>query len=240
MEWPLAGAALVFLAAYAIPIMWPQIDPVAAQACELVVTATWVWFGVDYVVRLLLSEHRWRFVRSNVVDLLAIVLPVLRPLRLLRLIALVTILSRAGANSLRGRVVTYVVGGTVLLVFVAALAVTDAERGANDATISGFGDGLWWAIATITTVGYGDSVPVTGTGQAVAIALMIGGIAVLGVVTASIASWLVERVAAENEAEQAATRAQVELLREEITALRKALGPLQAAVDDRPKVASEP
>ena len=51
----------------------------------------------------------------------------------------------------------------------------------------------------MTTVGYGDHYPVTSTGRLVAFGLMIGGIALLGTVTATLASWLVETVAAEKE-----------------------------------------
>jgi voltage-gated potassium channel Kch len=62
-----------------------------------------------------------------------------------------------------------------------------------------FGDAIWWAVTTMTTVGYGDHYPVTAGGRLVAFGLMIGGIALLGTVTATLASWLVETVAAEKE-----------------------------------------
>jgi voltage-gated potassium channel len=97
-------------------------------------------------------------------------------------------------------VVTYVAGSAVLLVFVGSLAVLDVEQNAPDAKILSFGDAAWWAITTITTVGYGDLFPVTPIGRLVAAALMMSGIAVLGVVTASIASWLVQRVEESTEA----------------------------------------
>jgi voltage-gated potassium channel len=73
----------------------------------------------------------------------------------------------------------------------------DAERSSRDANISDFGDAIWWAVSTMTTVGYGDHYPVTPVGRLVAFGLMIGGIALLGTVTATLASWLVETVAAE-------------------------------------------
>jgi hypothetical protein len=66
----------------------------------------------------------------------------------------------------------------------------DAERDAPDASIAIMGDALWWAI---TTVGYGDRYPTTTTGRAIAVELMMAGIALLGVVTATLASWLVDR-----------------------------------------------
>ena len=94
-----------------------------------------------------------------------VALPILRPLRLLRLVTLLTVFQRAAGNSLRGRVVTYALGSTVLLVYTASLAVLEAERYAAGSTIKTFGDALWWAFATITTVGYGDEVPATPTGR---------------------------------------------------------------------------
>jgi voltage-gated potassium channel len=81
----------------------------------------------------------------------------------------------------------------------AALAVLDAERSSPNANISDFGDAIWWAVTTMTTVGYGDQYPVSGAGRLVAFGRMIGGIALLGTVTATLASWLVETVAAEKE-----------------------------------------
>jgi voltage-gated potassium channel Kch len=89
--------------------------------------------------------------------------------------------------------------GASLLAFVAAIAVLDVERSSPDANINGFGDAIWWAVTTMTTVGYGDHYPVTGIGRAVGFGLMLGGIALLGTVTATLASWLVESVAAEKE-----------------------------------------
>jgi len=76
-----------------------------------------------------------------------------------------------------------------------AIAVLDAEQDAADANITTFGDALWWACTTVTTVGYGDRYPVTLEGRAVAVVLMIIGIGVVGAVTASVATWLMSRAA---------------------------------------------
>ncbi len=110
-------------------------------------------------------------------------------------------LNRKASSSLRGKLAVYVAGGALLLAFCNALAVLDAERSHPDANMTTFGDAAWWAATTMTTVGYGDRYPVTATGRLAAVALMVAGIAVLGVVTATFASWLVEQVAA-SEAEQ--------------------------------------
>src|SRR6185437_17060771 len=104
------------------------------------------------------------------------------------------VLNRRATDSLRGKVAIYVAGATVIVLFCAALAVLDAERRNAHANITTFGDALWWASTTVMTVGYGDRFPVTVAGRFVAVGLMLGGIALLGVVTASIASWLIGRV----------------------------------------------
>ena len=68
----------------------------------------------------------------------------------------------------------------------------------------------------MTTVGYGDLAPVTGKGRVIAVLLMMGGISLVGVVTATLASWIVQRVAQEDSEYQAATAAQIEALREDV------------------------
>ncbi len=219
-EWPLTGLALIFLAAYAWPILDPHLAEPWPTVCRVVTLVAWAGFAVDYVARLLLSSARWRFVWTHPLDLAVVVLPVLRPLRLLRLVALLGVLNRRAGGSLRGRVAVYVVGAAGMVVLVAALAMLDAERGKPDANIESFGDAIWWAMTTVTTVGYGDHFPVTTTGRFVAVGLMVAGIALLGVVTATFASWLIERVQQVEEVSQAATRRDVESLTREVAALR--------------------
>ncbi len=128
-ESPLTVAAVLFLVAYAWPILEPALAPHWVAACRGLAWATWALFALDYLVRLRLSQDRWGFVRSSAFDLAVVVLPVLRPLRLLRLVTLLTVLNRYAGRSLRGRVAVYVVGSSTRPLFVAALAVLDAERG---------------------------------------------------------------------------------------------------------------
>ena len=167
--------------------------------CRWLSWITWGIFAIDLVVRLSLADDRLRYLARHWYDVLVIALPLLRPLRLLRLIPLIAVLNRRAQTKLRGRVAIYVAGGASLLAFCAALAVLDAERSSPNANITDFGDAIWWAVTTMTTVGYGDRYPVTGVGRLAAFGLMVGGIALLGTVTATLASWLVEAVAAEKE-----------------------------------------
>ncbi|WP_328996916.1 potassium channel family protein [Kribbella sp. NBC_01245] len=222
-EWPLTILAVLFLVAYAWPILVPDLSPGLVALCQTVTWVAWSLFAFDYIARLLLSASRLRFVATNLVDLAVIALPVLRPLRLLRLLTLLNVMNRYAGSSLRGRVAVYVAGSSVLLVFIAALAVLDAERGRDGATIQNFGDALWWALTTVTTVGYGDRYPVTAAGRVIAAGLMLAGIALLGVVTASLASWLVQRVAEVEEEGHAITRADLAALSAEVASLRAEL-----------------
>lgn len=223
-DWPLTITAVVFLIAYAAPILRPDLVSPWPTICQSVTWAAWALFVIDYAVRLVLSRDRVAFVRGNVLDLAVVVLPLLRPLRLLRLVTLLSVLNRYAGGSMRGRVAVYVGGATSLILFVASLAVLDAERGAKGATITTFGDATWWAFTTVTTVGYGDRYPITGQGRFIAGGLMLAGIALLGIVTASLASWLIDKVRAVEEHAQAATRADVAALTAEVRALRAELG----------------
>jgi len=212
---------VVFLVAYAAPILRPDLVSPWPAICQLLGWAAWSFFAVDYVARLALSRHRAAFVRGNLFDLAVVVLPLLRPLRLLRLITLLSVLNRNVGGSLRGRVAVYVAGATSLVLLVASLAVLDAERGTPGATIKTFSDAAWWAFTTVTTVGYGDRYPITGQGRFIAGGLMLAGIALLGIVTASLASWLIDKVREVEEHSQAATRADVAALTAEVRALRQ-------------------
>ncbi|TFC50345.1 MULTISPECIES: potassium channel family protein [unclassified Cryobacterium] len=219
---PLTIAAVLFLIAYAWQVIGDLSGPEDAVA-EAVITATWAVFVLDYAVNLALAPQRWKWFRAHIFDLLVVVLPLLRPLRLLRLVTLLSVLQRTAGAAFRERVVMYVAGAAALLVFVASLAVLDAERSAEGGTITNFADALWWAFVTITTVGYGDFAPVTALGRLIAGGLMLGGVALLGVVTATLASWIIEQVAKQEEDAQVATRGEIRSLARQVEQLQATL-----------------
>lgn len=230
MEWwvrlsevPLSIAAVLFLIAFAVPIIWWPGTPLeVATACWVVEWVTWVAFLVDYLARLSLSRGRRRFILGNWFDLLVIALPMLRPLRLLRLITVISMVNKRAVISFRGRVGAYVAGAAVLLGFVGALAVLEVERTDPAANIHTVGDAFWWSAVTISTVGYGDLYPVTPEGRALAVGLIVCGIAVLGAVTGMLASWIVQKVG-EAQSGTAGLQAEVRALRQELALLRSEL-----------------
>ncbi len=225
VELPLMGVALVFLIAYAWPILDPAASAEVVRVCELAQLVAWAAFAGDYVVRLRLATDRRMFLRTNVLDLLVIALPLLRPLRLLRLVTLLRVVNRTATHQLRGRVVSYVVGGSILLALIGALAILAAERGVPGSTIQTIGDAAWWAVTTMSSVGYGDMYPVTALGRWIAVGLMVSGIGILGTVTATLASWLTDRLREETAAAEQSVLAEVRALRTEIQSLRQQLAP---------------
>lgn len=200
LELPLLVASPLFLVCYAVRVLNESRDPLARDIALGVLFAVWALFAVDYAVRLVLSGRGARFVTSHLLDTLVLVLPLLRPVRIVN--TYVTLQRRRDQPrlSLYGRVMSYAGITAALLSFAAALAVYQQERGAPGATIRTFGDAAWWACSAITTVGYGDVTPVTPLGRVFAVVLMACGLALLGAVTGSFSSWLIQVFGREDRA----------------------------------------
>jgi voltage-gated potassium channel len=200
-DYPLTGLAVFYLAIYAVQVLATRPPDPWWWRLDVALWAVWALFVADYFVRLVLANRTWRFIYRHPLDLLIVAAPFFRFLRLLRLVAAISTLGRVLRDDFRGRVGSYLIVSVSLLSLVAALGVYEAERDAPDASILTFGDALWWVLTTITTVGYGDLSPVTVEGRLVAAGLMLAGIAVLGTVTAAIATWFLEQVGARDPAD---------------------------------------
>lgn len=131
------------------------------------------------------------YLKAHLLDLVVIILPFLRFLRVVRILEFLTTTS---STKVRAKLVSYVVAAACLFGFVGALMVLNAERGTPDSNIETVGDALWWAVVTMTTTGFGDRYPVTGMGRLGGVVLMIGGTIIVGTVTATLFSWMSERI----------------------------------------------
>ncbi|MEU1015801.1 potassium channel family protein [Streptomyces sp. NPDC005898] len=225
---PLLGLAVAFAIAYAVPIVVPDADPAVSRACTVVEWVVWGSFAFDYLVRLLLTDHRGQFIRTHWLDLCAVILPMIQPLRLLRLVSTLMLVGRRARMASQIRLTTYVVGSVVGLLMFGSLAVLSVERDSPDGNIKTLGDAVWWSFTTMTTVGYGDHAPTTGLGRVLAVGLMLSGIALLGVVTANIAAWFIARFEKDDVEERRQTAA-IEALTAEVRALRAQVTALSGA-----------
>jgi voltage-gated potassium channel len=189
-EVPMLLLSLVFL----IAVGAPEVLELSESWLVTLDGITWVvWgaFAFELVVKVYLAPDRRGYLIAHWMDVVTVLVPFLRPLRLLRLLAIGIRFWTEARTVLRERTLEFIGTASLLTVGVTAGLVYLAERG-GDGPIQNFPDALWWAAATITTVGYGDVYPKTAAGRGVAVFLMLVGISLFGVLTARVAAFFVE------------------------------------------------
>ena len=189
---PLSLLAIVYLGLYAFEVLG---DQATVKLFDLVLFSDLIWaiFIIDFVIRFFMHDSKKLFLKRNVIELIGLILPFFRAFRMFRVVIAIGFLARA-AQSLQARINIYLGLILPLLVFTCSLGVYEAEHNAPNATITNFGDAIWWAFVTVTTIGYGDYYPVTFEGRAIAVLLMLSGLALVSVITVSFASWFLERM----------------------------------------------
>ena len=202
LEWPMA-----ILAVLVIPVIVMEDRATTPELREIAMAINWViWiaFAAEFVLRWA-DDRTWSFPRKAWFDLLLIVLTppfavpdAMQGIRSLRLLRVLRLIRAFGVAAMALRLVHrhfgkqkfhYVLVVACATVVLGAVGVFALESGENR-SIQHFGDALWWAITTVTTVGYGDITPVTPEGRLIAVVLMLTGIGVIGVFTATVASFL--------------------------------------------------
>jgi len=185
---PMALLGLVYLGIYTAQVLNKD-NLILVYQLEIVSVALWVVFAADVLFRLIFSPNIRTFIKSSWLEILALTLPFLRVLRVFRAVI--------GLRGIKGFVknrvnatAAYVVMLVPLTWFTGGIAVLDAESNNPDAIISTLREALWWSLATITTVGYGDKYPTTIEGQLVAAVLMLTGIALFSAGAGMFASWI--------------------------------------------------
>lgn len=221
---PLTVLAVLWLPVLVLPLVI-RVRGGVASTFDTIDYLVWAVFVVEYLVKLYLAPARWLFIRGHLVDLLVIAVPVLRPLRLLRLLRLLT-LARSGLiltsalkrarELLTHNGLHFVLLSVLTIVGVCSAVELAFEQHAHGTNIHNFGDALWWAVVTVTTVGYGDKYPVTAGGRGVAVVLMLTGIGLVGVLSATIASYFVGQRAEEDMTELHRRLDRIEALLERI------------------------
>ena len=150
-------------------------DRTIALAIRIGVSAV---YGVDMVIRSLLARRHVHYLLAHPLGCASVIFP---PLRVVFSLRLVRSMFR------RGNLTRFLLAASVL-VLNGALIVYLIEQHAPGSNIHTLGESLWWSVVTVTTVGYGDYVPVTAAGRITACFIMGIGLLTLAVVTAQVAS----------------------------------------------------
>lgn len=184
--------AILFLWAFSYPAFTSEVSITMQSKLEMIQWIVWLVFAADFIVNFWRSEEKQLFFKGHVLDFLAIFLPFLRPLRLLRLLSFGSlVLSKISVGKSIGISIKVAVT-SFFLAYISAVQITIIERPLAVSNIKSFEDGFWWAITTVTTVGYGDRFPTSTEGRFIAFCLMLLGISLLGVLTATVAAWFVQ------------------------------------------------
>jgi voltage-gated potassium channel len=191
-NWSLTFLALAFLFAYSYPAFVVEVSPSSQSILDGIQWVSWIAFAADLLFGIYKASNKVQFLKRHPLEILAVILPFLRPLRLLRFISFGTLVFEK-VNLGKSIAISFkVIVTAIFLTYLAGIEITMAERGEPGATIQNVGDGFWWAITTLTTVGYGDIYPTTTEGRFIAVGLMVSGICVLGVISATVAAWFVK------------------------------------------------
>ena len=184
--------ALVFLITFSYPAFEPNISSTTQSNLDLLQWIIWGAFALDLLIGLVTATNRKQFIIKHPLDIAAVLLPFLRPLRFLRVISFGGLALQKVAIGRQFAITVKVFIASIFIAYISAVQITISERAIEGSNIKNFGDGLWWAITTVTTVGYGDRYPTSAEGKFLAVGLMVVGISLMGVITASVAAWFVK------------------------------------------------
>ncbi len=219
---------LYALAAFAVETL-VSLDPSTRKILDLADTGICVLFLFDFLLSLARAPNRLEYLfRWGWIDLASSVptvgilrlgraarvmriFRVLRGVRATKIIATFILDRRAEGAFLAAALVS------ILLIVFSSIAVLHFEKGVADANIQSPDDALWWAIVTITTVGYGDRYPVSGEGRIVGALLMTAGVGLFGTFSGFVAAWFLSPRSRQHDNELNAIRRDLAELKESLS-----------------------
>ena len=196
----------------------PNLPPPVAAMLYWIEFATVLLFTGEYLLRLAVADSRWRFVRSffGVFDLVAILpfylvasvdLRAVRTFRLLRLLRIMKLARYSDAIRRLRRAVGIVreelilfLNVALILIFLSAVGIYYFEHDRQPEHFAAVFHSLWWAIATLTTVGYGDTFPITTGRRIFTFFVLFLGLGIVTVPTGLFASALAKAREEEDDA----------------------------------------
>ncbi|MHC8496325.1 MAG: potassium channel family protein [Actinomycetes bacterium] len=187
---PIFVGSMIWIVAITFQVN-PDLSPVYnVEGIALQGIVFFIFLG-DLIVRFTLTKERKGFFKKNWFLFVALLIP---PLRIIFLIVALRRTARGEIN-LAAQIGLATVYAVTTVVFLGALFTLTAEINAPKATITSYGDAVWWGFVTVTTVGYGDFTPVTTTGRTIAVVIMFTGAAAVGALTATLVAWFSARAA---------------------------------------------
>ncbi len=196
LEWPMLFLALWMLISW-YPSFTGYLDQELHHITDILV---WLFFVIETLVLAILVDDTRRYLRQNWMNLLIILLglPVLwgnvafsGVLRMLRVVLLLGLLAPLG-KTVRAILARNHLG-TTLLISAIFIGLSGTFISTIDPAINTPWEGIWWALVTITTVGYGDIVPVSPAGKVFGSVLILVGIGLFSLLTASFSVFFLER-----------------------------------------------
>lgn len=231
LEIPMLILSFVWLALFIVELIW-GISPLL----NVLGTTIWGLFILDFGLKFFLAPHKLAYIRRNWLTVLSLMLPALRILRIVRVVrALQTVRAvrglrllgvmtrtnrgmRALAASVNRRGFGYVVGLTAIVTLIGSAGMYAFEGEVPESSLTDYGAALWWTAMLMTTMGT-DYLPKTPEGRVLCFSLALYAFTVFGYVTATLATFFIDRDAENPKAEIAGAKAMAEL-QAEIAALR--------------------
>lgn len=194
IRFPMAALGVAW-AVCGIVVLTTHSSGATSQAFAVTLFIIWLVVLLETAFRYVAVSDRRRYFSSRQIEPVLVVLPFFQVWRIVG-VERATVLWGEGLERflaiLGHRGLFRVLLAAVGLLFLGAWLVLLFEKNAVGSNIHSYHDALWWAVVTVTTVGYGDRFPVSEGGRAVAVILMLVGIGLIGVLTATVASFFVQ------------------------------------------------
>jgi voltage-gated potassium channel len=235
-KYPMALLGLVWLV-LAIVVLSTDVSGSPSTLVVGSLFALWVIMLVEYLVRLVITPDTPGYVKRRWVEPATVMVPPFQGWHIIG-IERMSLIVREGElrveSILRHHSLFRVLLAVVATIFVGAWLVLLFEERAKGSNIHDYPDALWWAIVTVTTVGYGDRYPVTEGGRIVAVILMLVGIGLIGTLTATVASVFIKEHTDANKEEfkkgHADLGRQLSVISDRLTDVERRLGATPAAL----------
>jgi voltage-gated potassium channel len=202
-KYPMALLGLAWLV-LAIVVLTTDINDSTSTVLVGTLFGLWVITLVEYLVRLVVTPDRPGYIRRRWVEPATVLVPPLQGWHVVGIEKMSLLVREAQlrvGSILKHHSLFRVLIAAVVTLFLGAWLALLFEEKARGSNIHDYPDALWWAIVTVTTVGYGGYYPVTSGGRCVAVVLMLVGIGLIGALTATIASYFVEEQADQEKAD---------------------------------------